>query len=111
MSNQDSLHISIRNKLQLNSHSHAGGQALQRTDGGVGISAFQLADIALRNPGFFGQLFLGHAGLKARVNQRLDDGPFRLKIIVFFFDLRILQLFFQKTIKLYARFVSLLLLR
>ena len=57
LNNKDSLHISIRNKLQLNAHSHAGGQALQRTDGGVGIATLQLADIALGNPGFFGKLF------------------------------------------------------
>ena len=66
------LRISIQNEIQLDAHTHTGGQSLKREDGRIGIATFQLADIALGNPGLFGKLFLGHAGLEACINQRLD---------------------------------------
>ena len=66
------IRVSIQNEIQLDAHTHTGGQALKCADGRIGIATFQLADIALGNPVLFGKLFLGHAGLEARVNQRLD---------------------------------------
>lgn len=54
-----------RTEFNMKHHPHACRQPLQRTDGWVGVSAFQLADISLCNAGAFGEFFLCKTGTLA----------------------------------------------
>ena len=84
-----------RNEFQLECHSHACGKALERPQRGIGCSAFQPADVSLRNAGDVGKLFLRHTVFLTALHNGAHDLTFRFLRIPLRAERRVLYSFVQ----------------